>query len=411
MSLDRKFLIHIIDDDPDMLDTLSTIISEEGHEVITSRPSPTVVEQLLESPPDIVLTDLMMPPPDGMDILRALKAEPRAAKTRVVIVSAKAYEFDRKRALDFGADGFITKPVNAPDLLATLEHVFEDKVSVDFYGVRGTLPRSGPGTYRYGGNTSCVTMEFPKGETFIFDAGTGIKELGDKYMREGRRNIVGRIFISHPHWDHINALPFFTPLYMQGNEFEIIGAAHGDKNMRELIGAQMEDIYFPITMKEFGARVYFRNVKDGTFEVDQIPVTAMMLSHPGYCLGYRIDYNGRKIAYVTDNELYLKDNPAYNQHYVNRLVDYLKDVDVLITDTTYMDEEYSSKVHWGHSCIGEVVKVADAAGVKQLCLFHHDPDQNDDAIDVKLETSAKMLANLGSSVKVTAPAEGDRIKV
>jgi phosphoribosyl 1,2-cyclic phosphodiesterase len=182
-------------------------------------------------------------------------------------------------------------------------------LELTFWGVRGTLPVANQRAYRYGGNTSCVTLEFPKGQLFIFDAGTGIKELSDALMKQNRRNIAASIFISHPHWDHINALPFFAPLYARGNAFEILGAAHVHKTMEELISAQMDDVYFPITMKEFGAQIKFRDLNEEQIEVEGISVCTMLLSHPGNCLGYRIDYNGRSVCYVTDNELFCP-NPS-----------------------------------------------------------------------------------------------------
>ena len=273
-----------------------------------------------------------------------------------------------------------------------------------FWGVRGTLPVSGPSSLRFGGETSCVTLEFAKGQFFIFDAGSGIKSLSNYLMAERRGRLEAKIFISHPHWDHINALPFFVPLYVQGNEFEILGASHGDITVRELISAQMDGIYFPITIKEFGAHVYFRNLKEESITIDNITVKTMLLNHPGYCLGYRVEYKGRSICYITDNELYLESSEFYNPYYVKRLTKFISDADVLITDTTYTDEEYESKVGWGHSCISKVINLAHDANVKKLYMFHHDPDQDDDAIDAKFETARTLLAELKSKTEVLAPS-------
>ena len=247
-------------------------------------------------------------------------------------------------------------------------------------------------------------MEFAHGHFLIFDAGSGIKGLSDHLLSLGRRRLEAKIFISHPHWDHINALPFFVPLYIPGNEFEILGASHGQISMREMISAQMDGIYFPIRIKQFGSRVYFRNLDEETFELgDGIVVRTKLLNHPGKCLGYRIDYRGRSICYVTDNELELETNEFYNPFYVKNLTAFIKDADMVITDATYSDAEYPSKIGWGHSCVSKVTELAHNAGVKTLCLFHHDPDQDDDAIDAKLASARALLAELGSSTECIAP--------
>jgi len=286
-----------------------------------------------------------------------------------------------------------------------------DKISVDFWGVRGTLPRPGADSVRYGGNTNCVSMEFPRGQLFIFDAGSGIKQLSDRILATGKKPTEAKIFISHPHWDHINALPFFVPLYKPGNEFEIIGARHGSLSMREVASAQMDGVYFPITLKEFGARVDFRDIGEESLEIDGIQVSTMMLSHPGICLGYRMDYAGRSVCYITDNELFLEDSENHNPGYEKKLQDFCRGTDVLITDSTYTDEEYKTKVGWGHSCLSKVAQFAHHAEAKTLCLFHHDPDQNDAAIDEKLAQTKSALEKLDSDVVCLAPAEGSSIKV
>ena len=153
---------------------------------------------------------------------------------------------------------------------------------------------------RYGGNTSCVSLSFKNGGLFIFDAGSGIKELSNHLMASGARRLEAKIFISHPHWDHINALPFFVPLFIPGNEFEILGATQGDLTVREMISNQMDGVCFPVTIREFGSRVYFRDLRGETLKINGATIETMLLSHPGYCLGYRINYNGKSVCYITE---------------------------------------------------------------------------------------------------------------
>lgn len=181
--------------------------------------------------------------------------------------------------------------------------------------------------------------------------------------------------------------------------------------VEKIISSQMDGVYFPIKVREFGARVNYRDLKEESLEVAGIQVDTMLLSHPGYCLGYRIQYGGRIICYITDNELFPRSTSFFNDNYRNRLTGFLQDADVVITDATYTDEEYVNKVGWGHSPVSEVVALADQAKVKSLHLFHHDPDQSDDAIDAKLETATALLDRSQSGTECLAPAEGDIFKI
>ena len=412
-----KLKCFIIDDDPDIIELLSALLEGAGHEVSHDISSATGFEKVLAETPDCLLVDIMMPGKNGLEICKELRQRTSHDQMKIIVVSAwaaasiKSYEFDRKRAFELGADGFITKPVDTDSFVAEVERIVEDQIAVKFWGVHGTLPVPGEKTIRYGGNTSCVTMEFADGALFIFDAGSGIKELSNYLMASGRSKLEGNIFISHPHWDHINALPFFEPLYIPGNEFEILGPSRNDLSMREIISAQMEGVYFPITLEEFRASVNFRDLKEEIIKIGAVTVRTMPLSHPGYCLGYRVEYDGRSVCYVTDNELFFESEQTFNENYVKKLVEFVKGTDLLITDTTYTDEEYATKVGWGHSCISQVVDLADRGEVGKLCLFHHDPDQGDAEIDAKLRFAKSLLEDRNSTTECIAPAERDVCRI
>ena len=404
--------IFIVDDDPDMIEYMADLLNAVGHTVWTSSDSTSAAAEIIKKVPDCVICDLMMPGLDGMELCNLLRKESSLDDTRLILVSSKAYNFDRQRAFDQGIDGFITKPISEQNFASKVERYILDKIDISFWGVRGTLPVPGPDSVRYGGNTSCVTMEFARGEFFIFDAGTGIKPLANWMMGLGKKKIQAKIFLSHPHWDHINALPFFTPLYIQGNIFEIFGPRHGDITIHELISAQMDGVYFPITIQEFASSVTFRDLHEETMDMNGIVIKTMLLHHPGQCLGYRIEYKGRSVCYITDNELFLEsDEEHFDPFYVKRLVRFIEGADLLITDTTYTDEEYATKIGWGHSCVSQVVDLAAQAKVKNLYLFHHDPDQNDDDIDAKLAYAQKLLKERGSDVNCEAPTEKTHIKI
>ncbi|MFC1567452.1 response regulator [Thermodesulfobacteriota bacterium] len=409
--MEQKFKFFIVDDDRIFIKLLSKLLEKESYSVSHNTSSVNALPEIIEQVPDGVVLDMMMPEMDGLELLKRLRSEPSLNKTKFFVVSAKAYEFDRKRALAFGADGYFTKPIDTTNIVAQLQRIIEDRIELSFWGVHGTLPVPGEHTIKYGGNTSCVSLEFSRGSFFIFDAGTGIKVLSDHLMATNRPLVGAKIFISHPHWDHINGLPFFAPLYMQGNEIEICGPAHGDISMKELISGQMDGVYFPINIKEFSAMLTFRNLMEEEIEIEGIKIKTMLLNHPGHCLGYRVEYKNKSICYVTDNELYPPANKFYNEFYLDQLADFVADTDILITDCTYTDEEYQAKVGWGHSAVSQVVDLADRAAVKELYLFHHDPDQRDAGIDAKLETALTLLEQRKSATRCEAPKEKQTIKL
>jgi phosphoribosyl 1,2-cyclic phosphodiesterase/ActR/RegA family two-component response regulator len=411
MASSRPLHVHIVDDSPTQAEIARALLATAGHAVTVTHSSTAALHDIAARIPDCVLIDLMMPELDGYELCRRLRLLPALAGTKLVVVSSKAYPFERKRAVELGADGYFVKPVNPASFVADLERLVADRLTLTFWGVRGTVPVSRPDAQRYGGNTSCVSLDFPDGRLLVFDAGTGIKALSDALLASRRNRLDGRIFISHPHWDHINALPFFAPFYVQGNQFEICGASHGGISMRDLCSAQMDGVYFPVTVREFSASLTYRDLSEGEYEIGGVHVRTMLLSHPGNCLGYRIGQAGRVICYVTDNELYLPDSEFYSSEYVDHLTEFVRSADVLITDCTYTDDEYPRRIGWGHSSASQVADLAARADVKTLYLVHHDPDQSDAVIDAKLERVRELLAGRGVATAVFAPTERARVEV
>lgn len=248
---------------------------------------------------------------------------------------------------------------------------------VNFWGVRGSIASPGESTVRYGGNTPCVEMQVA-GQRLIFDGGTGIRVLGHHLMSQ--MPMEGHLFFTHSHWDHIQGFPFFTPAFVKGNRFWIYGAIAPDgSNIEQRLNDQMRHPNFPVPLQIMAADLKFVDVAIGeTTQIGAVTVENRLLNHPGQAIGYRVSWQGHAAAYITDTE-----------HYPDRLdenVLYLaQDADVMIYDATYTDEEYyspnSSKVGWGHSTWQEAVKVAKAANVKTLVIFHHDPLHDDDFLD------------------------------
>ncbi len=401
--------ILVVDDEPDLREVICGVLESAGYAVTPCEGGSAALELLETSRFDCVLVDMMMPGVDGLAVCRRVKAA-GVDGAKVVVLTAKTYQSDRRAAAKAGADLFLTKPFKPQQLLDGLAKVLAGTVGLRFFGVRGTLPAPGPEHARYGGNTSCVMVELPRQGPVILDAGSGIREAG-RYLMAQKRRYRGHIFITHPHWDHLNALPFFAPLYVPGNEWTICGPAQAERDMAALVHAQMDGTFFPITPSEFGATVRFEDLDQGSHDLDGLKVDAYYLMHPGRCLGYRFEHAGKRVCYVTDNELFLEDDPRHSASYVRGLADFVRGAQVLITDVTYFDDEYASKVGWGHSCVSEVAKLAAMAEVKELCLFHHDPEQSDDDIDRKRDTMEASLRELGSPVTVSAPAEGDHTQL
>lgn len=407
----KKLHFLIIDDDEHSSNIVKNLLERAGHKVSSIFDSTTAIDQIKAIKPDCVISDISMPHLDGLDLFEKLRKTKNIKQPTFIIVTAKIFEFDRRRAFELGVDGYLLKPIDTKTFVNDVLEIVDGKIHIQFWGVRGTLPVPGKNTTRYGGNTNCVTLNYANKELLIFDAGTGIKELSNHLVKENHFPMSAKLFITHPHYDHIHGLPFFVPLYMQGNQFEILGSAHNDITIEKLVAGQMDSIYFPVTIKEFGANLIFKTLTEESFFIDDLNIQTMLLNHPGRCLGFRVQHKNKVFCYITDNELYLEDSPHYNQFDVDRLVNFIKHADVAVMDATYKDEDYQKKVGWGHSCISRVVDVADKAKVKLLCLYHHDLDHVDKDIDEKLKTAKSLLKSRKSKTKCIAPKEGQTIVI
>lgn len=286
------------------------------------------------------------------------------------------------------------------------------RMTVQFWGVRGTLPVPGQHSLRYGGNTNCVTLKTDDGHFLIFDAGTGIKMLSDFLVEKKQLPLKATLLISHPHYDHINGLPFFLPLYMPENQIQILGGMHGAMDIHTLLSGQMDNVYFPVTMGEFAAHLTFRTLKEETISLGAgMTVSTIFLDHPGGSLGYRVDWKRQSFCYLTDNEFYPEHSRFYDQKKIERLVEFMQGASFVVMDTTYTEEEYIAKIGWGHSSVGRAVALIERARVKQFCLFHHDPGQMDEDIDRKYREVRKILKAHQSKTCCVTAKEGDVIVI
>ena len=288
---------------------------------------------------------------------------------------------------------------------------------IRFWGTRGSLAKPGPSTIRYGGNTSCVEVRAADGTLIILDCGTGAHDLGRSLVASGERPIRGHFLITHTHWDHIQGFPFFTPLFIQGNEWDVYAPQGLGKRLEATLAGQMEYTYFPVTLGQLGATIRYHELTEGTFDLGTVQVTARYLNHPGLALGYRLEAGGVVMVYATDHEPHSRHqpDPASPTETVpihredQRHVEFLADADLVIHDAQYTLEEYPSKLTWGHSPAELAVDFALAAGVKRLALFHHDPLRDDAAVDQLVETCRRRAAV--GKLDLFAAAEGQMIEL
>jgi phosphoribosyl 1,2-cyclic phosphodiesterase len=253
--------------------------------------------------------------------------------------------------------------------------------SFTFWGVRGSIACPTPRHVGYGGNTSCI--EVSAGDhKIILDAGTGLRELGRKLLADGVKK--ADLLLTHTHWDHINGFPFFTPAFSQDFELEIRGGhLRGRGGIRAALEGQMAQPMFPVPLEQLHADMEFHDFDSGdSFQLgDDILVKTAPLNHPNGATGYRIEYAGKAMCYVTDTE-HIPGSPDEN------ILELIAGADIVIYDSTYTDDEFPAHVGWGHSTWQEGVRLCQQAGAKKLAIFHHDPDHEDDFM-AKVEEEAK----------------------
>ena len=265
-----------------------------------------------------------------------------------------------------------------------------------FWGVRGSIPSPGPATVRYGGHTTCVSVEVPGGPVVVFDAGTGIRPLGQALRGDGRDVLL---FLTHVHWDHVVGYPFFEPLYERGRTIRLFPIGLGDppRPLDDLF----EPRHFPVAQERLGSPCgYVTEGADEVLGAYGLSVSALRVAHPGVTAGYRLEVAGRSVVFVPDNELGADGATR------DAVVAFASGADVLIHDAQYLDDEIDDRQGWGHSSVGEACTLGADAGVGELVLFHHDPDRTDDALDAIGREAVSWMAARGPT-RVTVAREGE----
>src|SRR5215472_4575771 len=282
-------------------------------------------------------------------------------------------------------------------------------MKVRFWGTRGSIAKPGPRTMRYGGNTSCIEVRSRAGTLVVVDCGTGAHDLGKMLMETEALPLHGHMLISHTHWDHIQGWPFFAPLFVPGNEWDIYAPRSVGQSVREMLAGQMQYTYFPVLLDQLGAAIRYHELVEGVLTVGDINIRTRYLNHPALTLGYRFEVDGATLVYACDHEPYSRQlalgagvpNAQEQGH-----VDFLSDADLVIHDAQYSAAEYETKIGWGHSTAEYAVEIGRIANVKAIALTHHDPMRDDDGIDALIERIRATVKEKENAPEVFAAAEG-----
>jgi len=260
----------------------------------------------------------------------------------------------------------------------------EKRFSVRFWGVRGAIPTPMPGNLGYGGNTTCLEIRTPEG-VMIIDGGSGMRVFGGALAQEfAGQNLSLNVLMTHFHWDHIQGIPFFAPLYSASNEVTF-WSDRTVEVLKETLEGQMTSPYFPVPFARVpGRRNFGRIGNEESFE--KLTVRRFPLHHPQGASGYRLEYDGKVLVHASDHE---QGDPKHDRI----VTEYAANADVLIIDAQYTPEEYKQKKSWGHSTWKYAVQTARAANVKRLVLFHHDPSHDDSFIDALVAEARACFPN------------------
>jgi phosphoribosyl 1,2-cyclic phosphodiesterase/ActR/RegA family two-component response regulator len=423
----------LIDNDALSRALLSQCLTGLGWKVLEAENGEAGLDLVVKHQPTAVLCDLRTPKGNGFKICRLIREDAQLNSTRVVLTGVSRFANDRDTAFATGADDYLVKPIVPGELLASLEQcrddvpsakkpkaVFAGPTRVRFWGVRGSIPTPGIQTATFGGNTSCIEVRVGD-QVIVLDAGSGIRALGQALMREFRDQPLDlTMLITHTHWDHIQGFPFFIPAYNPKVNVRIVGYEGAVHGLRGALFEQMQSAFFPVGLNQMASHVTFEELSEMEFELEAVKVRTIFANHPGICLGYRLSTPSGDIVYMPDHEAYERheierqkiageiSQPSldYARAQDEKVIEFIREADVLIGDTQYDTAEYPSRLGWGHTCADDAVDLAMRAGVKHLFLFHHDPDHHDDKMEAMITQAQERVAASGSPLVVTAAREG-----
>jgi len=429
----------LIDDDNISRKVLSQALMAAGWSVIEAGDGEQGIQLALKHRIDAVICDLLMPRCNSFQVCRMLRDKPEQFPgLKIIVTTHRGFATDRLNALESGADHYLVKPVLASEVLALLNSPTPKSSTpapisgtptpaahmpagnlLRFWGVRGSIPTPGPGTVFYGGNTTCVEMRVD-GQLIVLDSGSGIRLLGNQLAAEFKGQALElTLLLSHTHWDHIQGFPFFAPAYVASNQMRIIGFEGYRKGLESTLAVQMESTYFPVDLRQMPSSISFLEQREMDFHIGPVRVRSIFVNHPGVTVGYRLDTSTGSCAFLPDHESYARmrlhprasgekgqQTMDYCRAEDQKLIEFLRDVDVLILDSQYDEAEYQTHIGWGHSCYEDTVATALAAKAKQLFLFHHDPLHDDARVSRMVGHARELVASHRGNLVVEAAREG-----
>jgi len=457
LSVDNKTAL-LIDQAADRAD-LARWLRKAGWRVLEADDGEAGLTLAVSEKPALVFCDLLVPGCNGFQLCRALRAPSAGLPlARIILTTGSDYQALRVDAVHAGADDYFIKPISETEFHHFLKqvhrtgsvteitrgiarrhrlspggdtrHILAERIpqgsfSLRFWGVRGSIPTPGHATLQFGGNTSCIEVR-ADGQLIILDAGTGIRELGASLNREFDGVPLSlSLLLSHTHWDHIQGFPFFDPAYDLKNRIRIIGCEGAREGLLAALSSQMESPYFPIGWQRLPSHIEIEELRESSFKLGTVEVETIFLNHPGVCLGYRINAESGSVAYLPDHEPFQRykfhsseaqpDSATeflqFARRQDQRLIEFVRDVDILILDSQYDATEYQTRVGWGHGCLDDVVAIALNANAKRLFLFHHDPAHDDEKMSQMAQWGRDFVTALGETLEVDAAREGVEINL
>jgi phosphoribosyl 1,2-cyclic phosphodiesterase len=295
-------------------------------------------------------------------------------------------------------------------------------MKIRFWGVRGSIPSPGPNTVKYGGNTTCIEIRTDDNELIILDAGTGIFALSQALLKE--MPVAANVFITHTHWDHIQGLPFFIPIFIPGNTLRLHGAFDpvSGRGIEQIMEVQLQYSYFPVREAEMKAKIEYETLMPGqSVQIGSATITPTLLNHPVINFGYRIDCNGKSVFFTGDHEpyynIYAPGDEGYEEYRMliedkeKSIIEAMRGVDVLIADSSYTTGEYPSKKGWGHGTFDSSIAMAKKAGARIVYCTHHEPTRNDEALEREFEKVLALHPREGCGPECRLAREGEEIEI
>lgn len=288
-------------------------------------------------------------------------------------------------------------------------------MKIKIWGSRGSIPVPGKDTIKYGGNTPCIQVSDGE-DLIVLDAGTGIRELGNDLLQNSECGLV-HLLISHTHWDHIQGLPFFSPVYTDQCRFNIYAEIRVGSSIDKIFETQWDPNYFPVTAEIFKEKVRYHEI--GPLKntvINGFNISSINTHHSEGTLAFKVEKNGKSVVYMTDNEIYYdaKNNLPTKEEILEKnkdQIEFIKDADILIHDSMYQHEDYGNKIGWGHSNNYSVAVFATLGNVKKLLLFHYDPDYTDEKIKGIVVETNQFLKELESNVECAGSYDGMEIEL